>query len=133
MEQQERLNVDEEGTALAAKEEVLAPEKQYCIHNQDAGDHKCYEACTGQGRFKMKGLTSAGQCPSTYNEVDSRKEDKVCNDGVTSVKYCSGGSLRVIRVVERTRGEARGLLPLGNTVGTTQCTSDKDCPSTYCQ
>jgi len=104
-EQQERLNIDEEGTALPAKEEALAPEKMYCVHNEDAGDHKCYEACTGQGRFKMKGLTSAGQCPSTYNEVDSRKEDKVCNDGVTSVKYCSGGSLSVIRVVERTRGK----------------------------
>jgi len=84
-----------------------APDKTICFHNEDTADHKCYEACSKRGEeFKVKGLATPGACPSTYNEQDKKEVLKVCNDGVTSIKYCSGGSLKKVLLIEKTKGIA---------------------------
>jgi hypothetical protein len=76
-----------------------------CVHHVDSGAGKCYEGCTSyNGDFKVKGLEAAGTCPSSYNVVDSDHTVQECSDGYTNVKYCSGGSLKVIDVEEKTKG-----------------------------
>merc|ERR1712195_306264 len=86
----------------------LALEQTHCKHRQDSVDHKCYQACaTNQGGFKVKGLALEGVCPSKYSQTDSTSSVKACSDGVTNIKYCTAGGLRVVDLTETTKGEAR--------------------------
>lgn len=69
-----------------------------CFHEEDAEDHKCFEACgmVPQGKtFRVKGIETAGLCPSNYNTVDATKTVLQCPDGVTNVKYCAATALNV--------------------------------------
>jgi cathepsin L len=93
---------------------LKAPEWWTCRHNEDVTDNKCYQACTTQGSFEMKGLASKGGCPSKYNSVDNHKTDKVCNDGVTNPKYCKGDGKKVIHVVEKQMGVAGKTIVLAD-------------------
>jgi len=72
-----------------------------CLHNEDAVDHKCYEACAFS-EFKMKGFTGTGFCPDKYNAAESAKTSRQCPDGVTNLKYCEKTA---VKVVMRTLGE----------------------------
>merc|ERR1711871_1344622 len=77
-----------------------------CYHNES--DNKCYEACSDDDffhGFKVKGLTSHGACPSKYNSVDAHSVEDVCDDGVTSIKYCEADHKHIIKVRFETKGE----------------------------
>merc|ERR1711939_124505 len=69
-----------------------------CYHNEDATDHKCYEACAFK-EFKDKGFTS-GYCPDKYNLEESNHQMWQCPDGVTNLKYCQATKVSVtVRVI----------------------------------
>jgi len=130
-------NVAQMLLAAGFPENVLASN---CMHNEDAADNKCYDACTRfSGSFKMKGMDKMGACPAKYDEVDSTKKVKMCTDGVTNNKYCKGGALKVALFVERTHGisanDAQVVIPFADYAdarANAQCTKDADCPSSYC-
>merc|ERR1711865_519479 len=73
----------------------------HCLRNEDAGDHRCYEACAFAD-FKTKGFTTAGACEDKYNVEEKRGEERQCPDGVTNVKYCASTA---ITVTVRTLGD----------------------------
>merc|ERR1711998_277541 len=114
---------------------VMLPEEPatpLCFHAEDTEDHKCFEACSADGtKFATKGITAAGTCPTKYNTVDTTKTVLQCPDGVTNVRYCAGAALNVTIA---TKGEAGENLFTNLLVGgKAHCSSDKDCPSSYCQ
>jgi len=75
-----------------------------CFHEEDTEDHKCFEACNAEGKkFATKGIENAGNCPASYNTVDTTKTVLQCPDGVTNVRYCAATSLNVTIT---TKGEA---------------------------
>ena len=77
-----------------------------CYHNES--NNKCYEACSDDDffhGFQVKGLTAHGECPSKYNSVDEHSIEDVCDDGVTSVKYCQADKKHIIKVRFETKGE----------------------------
>jgi len=80
-------------TALNVTNKIKGQAGQ-CLHNEDAVDHKCYEACAFSG-FKMKGFTTPGFCPDKYNFAESTKTGVQCPDGVTNVKYCQKDEISV--------------------------------------
>jgi hypothetical protein len=84
----------------------VASAKGNCMHHEDATDNKCYDACAHgyRGAFKVKGMDKMGPCPSKYDKVDSHKNVRQCTDGVTNIKYCAGGNLKVVDFLERTHG-----------------------------
>merc|ERR1711907_804081 len=82
------------------------PIKEVIMGQEDAQDHKCFEATSAQ-RFASKGITMKGPCPAKYNEVDSTKTVKQCPDGVTNVRYCNP-----ISVTIATKGEAGKVAPI---------------------
>jgi len=107
-----------------------------CIHREDSPNAKCYEACARDNNFKVKGLTNPGACPSSYSHLDSSKAVYACSDGVTNLKYCSGGSLHKVRLTERTKGKGQAFDWKKAVVEfnpNAECTKDADCPSSYCQ
>merc|ERR1711907_488948 len=78
-------------------------QRTFVMHQEDAQDHKCFEATSTQ-RFASKGITRRGPCPAKYNEVDSTKTVKQCPDGVTNVRYCNP-----ISVTIATKGEGKQI------------------------
>ena len=67
-----------------------------CYHNNDAPDHKCYEACSTGAPFYMKGITTGGRCDSkVYNIQDSETSVYQCPDGITNTKYCAKTALNI--------------------------------------
>merc|ERR1711998_792837 len=71
-----------------------------CKHNLDVTDIKCYDACL-KGffpNFEMSGFTQHGECPGKYNTAVNVTEEKICTDGVTNIKYCSGHGKEVVSV-----------------------------------
>ena len=86
-----------------------------CIHHEyrhDLAHRKCYEAC-GLGDFKVTGLNMTGACPDDYTQLDSTKNVVACNDGVTNMKYCKGGSLAPVHLRESVKG-IKGMCYHGN-------------------
>jgi hypothetical protein len=65
-----------------------------CHHNEDAVDHKCYEACAVKD-FVMKGFATEGFCPDKYNLEESSKTVRECPDGKTNIKYCAATAVEV--------------------------------------
>jgi len=115
-----------------AMEALVAPPAATCLHDVDTEDHKCFEACSPEGKsFKEKGLTSAGACPGSYNFVEKTKVVEQCPDGVTNLRYCASVALNVTL---KTKGEA-GVTSLTEAMvgGVAHCKKDADCPSSYCQ
>jgi len=112
-----------------------------CVHREDSTNHKCYDACARDSSFAVKGLTSAGACPSQYSHIDSSKTVEACSDGVTNLKYCSGGALHKVMLLERTKGQSGQSFLSGATWQkavsefnpNAECSKDSDCPSSYCQ
>jgi hypothetical protein len=113
----------------------------HCLHREDAANNKCYEACANDNNFKVKGLESYGKCPSKYDETDTTKNVRACSDGVTNLKYCSGGRLHAVSLTESTKGikavtnkafweMVAGVRPFDVNA---ECSKDSDCPSSYCQ
>ena len=45
------------------------PQAPVCFHQEDTEDHKCFEACSVEGKFTEKGIDSPGGCPDQYNTV----------------------------------------------------------------
>lgn len=83
------------------------PFKQ-CYHKTDA--NKCYQACSDDASFhgfETKGLTNEGECPKKFDSTDSKSVEDVCEDGVTSIKYCEADGKRIIKVEYSTKGESR--------------------------
>jgi hypothetical protein len=111
-----------------------------CLHHEDSADNKCYESCSrSTGAFKVKGMDKMGACPVKYGEVDSKKYLKQCSDGITNIKYCSGGSLHKVLLQESVKGvsaaDAEVVIPFADYAdarANAQCTKDADCPSSYC-
>jgi len=62
--------------------------KRYCIHEVEAGAHKCYQGCAGRRFSSHEMPADSGPCPSTYSAVDSTTTVRQCADGKTNVKYC---------------------------------------------
>eukprot|EP00657_Telonema_sp_P-1_P009610 TRINITY_DN3845_c0_g1_i6.p1 TRINITY_DN3845_c0_g1~~TRINITY_DN3845_c0_g1_i6.p1 ORF type:complete len:403 (-),score=133.82 TRINITY_DN3845_c0_g1_i6:394-1602(-) len=93
----------EEGVVMSLA--LTAPAPPTCIHREDAPNHKCYDACAADNDFKVSGLTYSGACPAGYPLVDSTTHVEACSDGVTNLKYCTGGSLHPVNLTERTMGE----------------------------
>merc|ERR1712196_115015 len=64
-----------------------------CIHHEEIGSHKCYEAC-GSGNFVVKGLDVKGACPDEYTETDSTETVKgvkgTCQHAVEGNKCFEG-------------------------------------------
>jgi hypothetical protein len=101
----------------------------HCLHNEDAIDHKCYEACA-YSKFKMKGFTTTGYCPDKYNAEEKATTHRQCPDGVTNLKYCEATA---VMVTVRTIGEHTGAAALSvTTPESATCTKDGDCPCSYC-
>lgn len=69
-------------------------EAGHCFHNEDAVDHKCYEACCYDD-FKTKGFGTAGFCPDKYNLEEKHTSVRQCPDGVTNIKYCESTAVNV--------------------------------------
>merc|ERR1712216_1020161 len=61
--------------------------KEYCLHAEDAADHKCTQACA-TAKFSTKGVSTAGTCPAKYDTVDRTVTETQCPDGVTQLRYC---------------------------------------------
>jgi len=109
----------------------VAPPAPTCLHNVDEMDHKCFEACSPEGKaFKSKGLDSAGACPASYNFVEKTKSITQCPDGVTNLRYCAATALNVTM---KTKGMAGVTFTEAMVGGVTHCTKDSECPSSYCQ
>merc|ERR1711939_115752 len=72
-----------------------------CLHNEDATDHRCYEACAFS-KFAMKGFSKEGFCPDKYNFAEKKSKTGQCPDGVTNIKYCQDTA---VDIVLRTLGE----------------------------
>merc|ERR1711861_53823 len=100
-----------------------------CYHEEDTVDHKCFEACA-TADFKSKGITVSGTCPSKYNTVDKTVTEEQCPDGVTNLRYCAATALNV---TIKTKGEAAATFVAAIVGGVAKCTTDKQCPSSYCQ
>jgi len=83
---------------------VEAMDDEYCLHQEDTEDHKCFEACSAAGTFKTKGIKGTGKCPAKYTTLDKTVDVQQCSDGVTSIRYC-----KPIKVTIATKGEAGGL------------------------
>merc|ERR1712080_781093 len=89
--------------AYAAAEALAAPPAPTCLHDVDTEDHKCFEACSPEGKkFASKGLTSAGTCPASYNFVEKTKIVLQCPNGITNLRYCPDTQLNVTM---KTKGE----------------------------
>jgi len=109
----------------------VAPPAPTCLHNVDEMDHKCFEACSPEGKsFKSKGLDSAGACPASYNYVEKTKSVTQCPDGVTNLRYCAATALNVTM---KTKGMAGVTFTEAMVGGVAHCTKDSECPSSYCQ
>jgi hypothetical protein len=80
---------------------VEAPET-YCLHTEDAADHKCYEGCAAS-TFKNKGVRTPGACPASYGVVEKDQVVEQCEDGVTNLRYCPGNR---VNVTLKVKGEA---------------------------
>merc|ERR1712185_757343 len=94
----------------AAMEALLVAPTPTCLHQEDTEDHKCFEACSPEGKkFAVKGLSVAGSCPSKYNVVDKTSIVDQCPDGVTSLRYCAGSDLNVTM---KRKGESRFSMAL---------------------
>merc|ERR1712086_446645 len=91
-------------SGLADTEPVEALYDEYCLHQEDTEDHKCFEACSAAGTFKTKGIKGTGKCPAKYTTLDKTVDVQQCSDGVTSIRYC-----KPIKVTIATKGEAGGL------------------------
>jgi hypothetical protein len=83
---------------------ALSASKELCFHMEDKEDHKCFEACSKEGKFATKGIDAPGACPSNYNTVDTTKKVLQCPDGVTNVRYCAATALNVTIA---TKGESQ--------------------------
>jgi hypothetical protein len=79
-----------------------------CLHREDFGSSKCYEACAQDAKFAVQGLTTKGACSADYSATDSTKKVKACSDGITNLKYCTVNGLHVVHLVERTKGKKDG-------------------------
>jgi len=90
------------------------PPPRRCFHMEDTEDHKCFEACSTQGKFATKGIDQQGSCPSQYNTIDTTKTVLQCPDGVTNVRYCAATALDVTIA---TKGEAGEVTMLGSESG----------------
>jgi len=104
-----------------------------CFHDEESAQNKCYEACAQDDDFKVHGLSQDGSCPGKYSHLDNETHVKACSDGKTNVKWCSGGGLHSVDLIEKIKGVS------GTTVGGVQvmgkyCTADSDCDTGgYCQ
>merc|ERR1711988_260029 len=111
-------------------EALLVAPTPTCLHQEDTEDHKCFEACSPEGKkFAVKGLSVAGSCPSKYNVVDKTSIVDQCPDGVTSLRYCAGSDLNVTM---KRKGESQ-VTVITEVEGVAHCTKDSECPSSYCQ
>ena len=76
--------------------------REYCLHTEDAADHKCYEGCASS-TFKNKGVHTPGPCPGSYGVVEKDQVVEQCEDGVTNLRYCPGSR---VNVTLKVKGEA---------------------------
>ena len=68
----------------------------YCLHNTDAGSHKCYEACSTGTKFATNGFNETGRCDHmVFNIKDVESSVYQCPDGKTNVKYCAKTALNI--------------------------------------
>jgi len=93
---------------------LKAPPAPLCWHEEDVEDHKCFEACSTEGKFVIKGINQQGTCGSKYNTVDTTKPVLQCPDGVTNVRYCAATALNVTIA---TKGEAGEVTMMENEEG----------------
>jgi len=108
---------------------ALPQKTAYCYHREDASQHKCYEGCASAD-FKATGLTHPGECnPAVFTVTESAKTVDQCSDGKTNLKYCTGGSLHAVNITMKVKGEAFSIFAA---TSLKQCTSDADCPCSYC-
>ena len=99
-----KLAAMEELVTLTAPAPPAPKPSPLCFHEEDKEDHKCFEACNAEGKkFATKGIEGAGNCPTSYNTVDTTKTVLQCPDGVTNVRYCAASALNVTIA---TKGEA---------------------------
>jgi len=91
-------------------EPIEASQDQYCLHQEDLVDHKCYEACANS-RFNITGVTGTGKCPIKYDTVDKTAIVTQCPDGMTNPRYCSP-----INVTVNTKGEGDVALMQPDTI-----------------
>merc|ERR1712054_270971 len=113
---------------VAAESMVLAVADEFCLHEEDTEDHKCFEACAAS-KFATKGITGEGKCPSSYNTVDKTVTELQCPDGVTNTRYCASTALNVTIATKGEAGAQQSILAMVQ--GVAKCTSDKQCPSSY--
>lgn len=78
----------------------------YCYHREGLGEPKCYEACAEKD-FNSSGITQPGTCnPAVFTVTENTQTILACSDGLTNMKYCSGGALYPVNITFRTKGEA---------------------------
>merc|ERR1711939_738496 len=83
----------------------------YCLHTEDAADHKCYEGCASS-TFKNKGVRTPGPCPGSYGVVEKDQVVEQCEDGVTNLRYCPGSRVNVtLKVKGEAMVEVLGAIP----------------------
>merc|ERR1711907_220449 len=59
-----------------------------CLHNEDATDGKCNQACARVFRsFKMAGFVD-GKCPGKYKVTLNSAPEEICSDGKTNINDC---------------------------------------------
>merc|ERR1711907_746805 len=103
------------------------PIKEVIMGQEDAQDHKCFEATSAQ-RFASKGITMKGPCPAKYNEVDSTKTVKQCPDGVTNVRYCNPISVTIATKGEEEYSQrAVASMPIKGVIMHQEHTQDHKC------
>merc|ERR1711977_718849 len=80
---------------------------EYCLHTEDAANHKCYDGCAS-ATFKNKGLSTAGKCPANYGVIETSKTVEQCNDGVTNLRWCADSNK--VNVTMDVKGEGEALV-----------------------
>merc|ERR1711907_288734 len=96
------------------------PLHEFCHHRIDSADNKCYEGCSSQPFHGGHSLPKWGGCSSAWSITDSSGTIEECNDGVTNLKYCTGGKLQPVNVTMKIKSmnpEFNGLLrglPMGS-------------------
>merc|ERR1712086_888884 len=109
-------------------------------HHEDKTDKQCFQAdfptsCYFTKCAPLAGVEAKGACPDSYNVKKTKTTQTVCRDG-SNIKYCD--AINKIQVTMTTFGVGAGdnaFVNMMNFVGSDaakQCTSNADCPCSYC-
>jgi len=105
------------------------PMGDFCRHRGDLKDNKCYQGCAAT-RFKDKGLPLGTPCNPLWSVLDSTTMVEQCNDGITNIKYCSGGNLEPVNITMKVLAKAKAG---GDTSETADTPDTEPCCQGKCQ